>query len=391
MFTLSFEGPCPSSNSPRLKITPRRQQILHPRRRFPRSDRRIPPRKPPRKLLPNPSLLLCHLRCIAQLPLFQLRRQCNRRRNRSHRRRLHQIRHRRHHPRRIQHPLRPQTVRRQPPMQRTAREPIKIREILPRNRPQPVQIKMSISRLQRIKRPNNQTNSPPQRLFALKKFQSSPYASVAILRKHTRHVRMQKHESIRKSHNRQREPNHPLAVERPQHLPPGLRCHHKQSSRLDLNILFRPNFLLQRHAPVKFRNAFAFSNSDRPAHRLLRAPADFPASPFSEIFAASQNPSICSRGTSASAFPRSAANFSISRNRAENFAFAFFNAISGSTCKNRATFTAANNKSPISSSTHSESFAPTASRTSPASSFIFSITPSTLSQSNPIRAAQIGR
>src|SRR4029077_8425825 len=202
------------------------------------------------------------------------------------------------------------------------------------------------------------------------------------------HVRMEKYRPVCKSHNRQRVSDQPFAVESPQDLPPGFLCHHKQRRGLDFEVFFAPDFLLQCNASLKLLDARAFSDDDLPSHHALRASIDFRESPFSARFAASHNSSICSRGTSASAAPLFAASSSIRRNFAENFAFAFFSAISGSTCRKRAKFTAAKSKSPISSSVFLPSFACSAWRSSPASSFILSITPSTFSQSNPIRAAR---
>ena len=57
-------------------------------------------------------------------------------------------------------------------MQRASRQSVKVWQIFPRNRAEPVQIKMRVPDCQRIKRPDDEPNSPSQRFFALKEFQS---------------------------------------------------------------------------------------------------------------------------------------------------------------------------------------------------------------------------
>src|SRR5271163_961497 len=199
---------------------------------------------------------------------------------------------------------------------------------------------------------------------------------------------MQKNRAFAESSHRQRKPHHSLAVERAKNLPAGFRSHDEQRHRLDFQILFPPDFLFQCNAAVKLFNTRAFSDDNPLAHQALRPSAATLKAPLSARFAVSQNSSICSRGTSARAFPPPVASSSIRRNRAENLALAFLRAISGSMCKYRARFTVANSKSPISSSVLPPFFALNAPRSSPASSLIFAKTPSTLSQSNPIRAAR---
>ena len=131
-------------------------------------------------------------------------------------------------------------------MQRTRRRSIQIRQIFPCNRAKPVQIKMRVSILKRVKRPNDQPNSPPQRFFALKKFQSPPNSPVAILRKHARHVRVQKNRPVSKSDKRQGVANQTFSIERAQDLPARFLRHDKQSRRLDFNVRLRPKFLFCR-------------------------------------------------------------------------------------------------------------------------------------------------
>src|SRR5271167_402965 len=162
---------------------------------------------------------------------------------------------------------------------------------------------MGISYFKRIKRPNDQANPPPQCFLALIEFQRPPNSTVAIIPVHTCHVRMKKHSPVNKSHERQRVSDQPFRVERSKNLPARFLRHHEQRCRLDFEVLFAPNLSLQRNAALKFFNTLTFSNDDPLAHQTLRASIDFRESLFSARFAVSQNSSICSRGTSASAFP----------------------------------------------------------------------------------------
>src|SRR6202040_3126127 len=133
--------------------------------------------------------------------------------------------------------------------------------------------------------------------------------------------------------------------------PAGYRRHHEHRRRLELQILFRPYFPLQFDARMKFlkrrtlsdRDAFARSRRWVPHPRFLRVGLRllvhcFPAASlfavcFSLRLATSQSFSFSARGISAKLCPLPADSRSISRNRRANFAFAFFSAISGSTCK----------------------------------------------------------
>src|SRR5215470_3661261 len=128
------------------------------------------------------------------------------------------------------------------------------------------------------------------------------------------------------SHGRKRQSatDHPIPVKSAQHLPPGLRSDYEQRDRFNLQIFFGPNFALQPYALVKLRYRFAFAYDNPFTHRTL------PAACLLSFLARSQNLTISGRSTTASSLPRSRARRSISRNRAANFAFAFFNAISGS-------------------------------------------------------------
>src|SRR5258708_27878860 len=102
--------------------------------------------------------------------------------------------------------------------------------------------------------------------------------------------------------------------------------------RFDLEVRFAPNFALEMHAAMKFIETLAFADNDIRAHRLARAPL---ISIFCSVpLASSQSPSISSRERFLNSRPLSRASFSMERNLRENFALAFFSAISGSTFRN---------------------------------------------------------
>src|SRR6266849_4923590 len=244
---------------------------------------------------------------------------------------------------------------------------------------------MRILQFQRIKRPLNQSNSPLQRFIPLEQFQHAPHAAIPITGAHSRLIRMQVDGIFAKADKRQRISHQPLAVERPQNLPSGNRCHHEHRHRLHFQVRLAPNLALQVHARLELFQRRAPSHNDALAHRFCAAPLS--PSSLSRRFAASHNDSISIRGTFSKARPLARASRSISRNLRENFAFAFFSAISGSTFRKRARFTAAKSKSPISSSTRAASFVPEALRSSAHSSRSFSKIPCALSQSKPAREA----
>src|ERR1700719_5078568 len=207
-------------------------------------------------------------------------------------------------------------------------------------------------------------------------------------------MRMQVNHIFTQTHHRQRVTDQPLAVKGPQNLPSGNRRHHKHRHRFHFQVRFAPNFALQLHARLILLQRRALSHHDTRAHRFCAASRSsgcptlgFCGWVFSWVLAASHSDSISARGTFSKSRPLSFASRSISRNLRENFAFAFFNAISGSTFRNRARFTAAKNKSPISSSTSAVSFFSKACRSSAHSSRIFSKIPAASSQSKPARAA----
>src|SRR4029077_13196469 len=217
--------------------------------------------------------------------------------------------------------------------------------------------------------------------------QHPPHTAIAIRVTNSRHVRMKIDEAVAKADDRHGISNKPLAIERAQDLAASMGCHNKHRRRFDFQLFLTPNLTLQINAEVKLFQARAFPDHDIFAHFLCGASPANPAEvSFSFRFAVSQSASISALGTPSNVDPLSLANCSIARNLLANLAFAFFRAISGSTCTNRARLTAANSKSPISSSTFACSFLPSARRSSVPSSRIFSKIPSTSSQSKPIRA-----
>src|SRR6266849_2786015 len=366
-----------------LKIAPRRQKIRTPRRTGPQSHRSVSAREPIRELFPQARLHTQHFWRITPLPFFQRARHLNRRR--SLRRDGREIVDGRNHALRIQPPFRHQPICGNSPMQRARCHTIKVFDVSSADRAQPVQIEMRILQFQRIKRPLNQSNSPPQRLFSLEPFQVAPHAVISILGAHSRLMRMQVHGVFPQADQRQRISHQPFAVERSQNLSPGDRCHHEHRHRFYLQVRLAPDLALQSHARFVLFQHSALSHHDAFVHRFCAASLS-PSSP-SRRFAASHSDSISPRGTFSKARPLALANRSISRNLRENFAFAFFRAISGSTFRKRARFTAAKSKSPISSSTFAPSFLSKACRSSAHSSRIFSKIPAAFSQSKPTRAA----
>src|SRR5271170_5789272 len=147
-------------------------------------------------------------------------------------------------------------------MQGTRSQSIEVWKVFASNRTKPVQIKMSVSNLKRIKGPNDQPNSPFKSLFPLKKFQRTPNATVAILAKYARHVRMQKQSPMSKSDERQGVADQTLPIKGTQNLPARFLRHHKQCRGLDFQVVFPPNFPLQRDATLKFFHPSAFSDDD---------------------------------------------------------------------------------------------------------------------------------
>src|SRR5712664_999186 len=279
-----------------------------------------------------------------------------------------------------QQPVRPQTA-----MQRTGRDAVQIGLIFPADGAKPVQIEVRVAKLERIERPLNEPDSATQGFGSLKEFQHAANTPVAVFAVHAGHVGVQVRDATLESDDRERETHETIAIERAQHFPARMRGDDEQRGRLNLQVRFSPNFALQVHATMKFIEAFAFANNNIRAHRLARAPL---RSIFCSVrLARSQSASISSRGRFLNSRPPSRASFSMERNLRENFALAFFRAISGSTFRNRARFTAAKSKSPSSSSTFRCSRAPKAFCNSLVSSPIFSKLPVAFSQSKPMREA----
>src|SRR5690242_1902090 len=247
---------------------------------------------------------------------------------------------------------------------------------------------MRVAKFQRIERPLNQPDSPAQRFVALKKLQHPAHAPVAVIAQHSRHVRMQVRHAIAHTDHRERVADQPGAIKRSQYLPPGLRRHHERRDWLNLQVCLAPNLALELHTTLKLLELLALADLDWAAHfRVCSFASSRNGDCPSAFFVAPQSASISSLGRSLNSRPDLRARASIARNRLENFALAFFNAISGSTCKNRARFTAANSRSPISSSNFCWSLSLKAISNSAVSSRILSMTPFAFSQSNPIRDA----
>src|SRR5580692_5917230 len=82
---------------------------------------------------------------------------------------------------------------------------------------------------------------------------------------------MQVRDAVAKSHDRERIANHPIAVERAQHLSSGMRRNNKHGCRLDFQILLAPNLALQLHAAVEFLQTLALAYHNLGAHRFVRA------------------------------------------------------------------------------------------------------------------------
>src|ERR1700730_238526 len=270
-------------------------------------------------------------------------------------------------------------------MQRAGRYPIKVRQVPPANGPQSIQIEVRIAQFERIEGPLDQTNSTVQSLFALKQFQHPANPAVPMVPVNGSVVGVQKRPAVAPSAHRQGVADEFTAHKRAQDLATGIRCHDEHGRRLDLQVLFTPDFALQLHTVMEFRQSVALSHDDASAHR--RCSASLAENFSSPRFAESQRASISPREISWNRRPVSEARRSISRKRRRNFALAFFKAISGSTCRKRARFIPANNRSPSSSSTFRPSFACNARWSSEVSSRTLSKMPAGSSQSKPMRAA----
>src|SRR6516225_690337 len=156
---------------------------------------------------------------------------------------------------------------------------------------------------------------------------------------------------VLQARNRQGVGDHAAVFKRAQDLAASMRGHHEHGDRLDLQIRLAPDLPLEFHAAVKFLELLAFAHLNVQAHWRACRLANSRTNGFpSASFVASHRASICSRERFLNSRPDSRARFSMARNRRANFAFAFLSAISGSTSRNRARFTAANSRSPISSS-----------------------------------------
>src|SRR6266566_3113806 len=224
-------------------------------------------------------------------------------------------------------------------MQRAGGCPINNNQVSPGNRSQPVQIEVGIAKFQGIKGPLNEPDSPAESFFTLEELQQAAHAAIAIIACHAGHVGMEIRHALPQAGDRQRVADHAAVCKCTQHL-----------------------------------RAWALANS-----RLHAFP--------SASFVASHRVSISSRERFLNSRPDSRARASIARTRRENFRLAFLSAISGSTSRNRARFTAANSRSPISSSICRWPPPFNAVSSSAVSSCILATTPAESSQSKPIREA----
>src|SRR5215831_17624877 len=335
----------------------------------------------------NRSLQFLHLRQVARRPVFQQRRYLNRARKL---RTGHQFPAKgREHPRRVEIPLGDQAVGCESAVQGAAGNSVKIRQVAPGYGAQTVQVEVCIAHLQRIERPLDQADVAAQGFLPLKQLEHAAYAAVAIRRGHAGHVRVQIRGAVSQSGQREREAHQPPAVKSAQYLSPGMLGDHKNRVRHDLEISLAPDLPFKRHAGAELFEPFTGAHYDLVAHRFPARSADAGRSLLcSAAFARSHSDSISSRDTSANLRPEASAIPSMARNREENLALVRFSAISGSTFKNRARFTAANRTSPTSSSTCRADRPARALPSSSSSSCSFRTTPSTLAQSNPMREAR---
>src|SRR5713226_2889063 len=285
-------------------------------------------------------------------------------------------------------PLDQQPIGRQAAMKRAGRDSVQIAMIFPAHGAKPVQIEVRVAEFERIECPLNEPDSAAQRLLALKKFEHAANATVPVFAVHSRHVGMQVGHAASQASDRERIAHQAVAGECTQRLAAGMRSNHKHGGRLNFQVGFSPDPSLEFDATMELLDPFALSNNNLLAHGFAGVP--FAAGNFgfpSDFFAFSQNSSISSRGRSLNCRPFFRASASMERNRRENFALAFLSAISGSIFKNRERFTAANSKSPSSSSIFGWSCSLNAFFSSSVSSRIFSKTPPASSQSKPMREA----
>src|SRR5215467_3245433 len=367
----------------RLELAPGRQLVSAARGRSADAQGRVPPGKLFAESGPNCGLQCLHLRQVARFPIVERRRDVDRARKLG---RGQFSAKRREHPWRIKIPLGDQAIGCQSAVQGAAGDPVKVRQIAPGNRAQPVQIEVRIAHLKRIERPLDQTDPAAQGLFPLKELEHSADAAVAIPSNHTGHVGVQIHGAFPQTGHGERKAHQTVTVKRAQYLPAGVLGHHKNRVRHDFQISFAPNLALQGHASAKLSKSLTSTHCELTVHLFPAGSAG--ALPCSAAFARSHSDSISSRGTSASLRPDARTTRSIARNREENFAFVRFSAISGSTFRKRAKFTAANSTSPTSSSTCRAVPLERAWPSSTSSSRSFRTTPSTSAQSNPMREAR---
>jgi hypothetical protein len=103
---------------------------------------------------------------------------------------------------------------------------------------------MRVAQLQRIKGPFHQTKTAAQSLIALKQFQRSADAMVAVVGLNSGLVRMQIRPVVPPSDHCQGIANKLVAVEGAQDLTSGVRGHDEHRYRLDFQVRLAPDFAL---------------------------------------------------------------------------------------------------------------------------------------------------
>src|SRR5216110_2649795 len=104
-------------------------------------------------------------------------------------------------------------------MQRAGGWPIKVRQVSPGNRSQPVQIEVGIAKFQGIKGPLNEPDSPAESFFTLEELQQAAHAAIAIIACHAGHVGMEIRHALPQAGDRQRVADHAAVCKCTQHLP----------------------------------------------------------------------------------------------------------------------------------------------------------------------------
>jgi hypothetical protein len=148
-----------------------------------------------------------------------------------------------------QFPFQEQAVRGQPSVKRTAGNPIKIWKICSSDTTQPIQIEMSVARLQRIECPLNDGNISGKSILALRQLELAANAEVLIFGQNSYPVRVQPAE--RNGRERESKANHALLIKSAQHLADETRGYREDSAGINFEIGISPNRLLQGHGGLQ--------------------------------------------------------------------------------------------------------------------------------------------